>query len=273
MGLLFIGGSQRTGSTLLQKILCSGPDTNPMIGECTYLNALLKAYAIGKQNFEHQTQDYFASRQDFRQKNRQILLTLFAEWQQHHAAQHLVLKHPQMSSQIPNLFELVPEAKFIIILRDLRDIAASMVEVGKRMENKGGKHAFNSDNLATLARKIQMVYQPILKYGEQNIAFRQACRFISYEALVQSPETQIQAICTFAGMEQHEFKPGQTYASRSQSVSDAETQKQLSVWGTDLSKQPVSTSSIGRYRKVFNPEEIDILEQVGKNYLTRFNYL
>jgi len=38
VALVFIGGFLRTGTTLLQTILCSSPQGNPMIGEARNLN-------------------------------------------------------------------------------------------------------------------------------------------------------------------------------------------------------------------------------------------
>lgn len=268
-GLLFIGGSQRSGTSLLQRMLCAGPDTNPVIGECAYLDSLLKAYQQGKKNYSFQTQDYFDSFPDFQNQQRQIMSHLFQQVARRYQAQHLVLKHPQMTPRFPELFELFPQAKFLIILRDLRDIAASMLSVGKKMKALGGQHLFVDGDLHKIALQIQGYYQAILAYGDQNPAFRPSCRFIRYEDLVQKPQQQLQAIQGFAGLQRTDFTSDYAFPGREQENQEAA----LSVWQTKLNQQAPSDSSVGRYKTFFSAQEIRILEQVGQPYLERFQYL
>ena len=59
MTCVFIGGSQRTGTTLFQSILCKDIDTNPMIHETKYFRQLVQAYVFGKRQFKAETLDYF----------------------------------------------------------------------------------------------------------------------------------------------------------------------------------------------------------------------
>ena len=44
MNYVFIGGCARTGTTLMQSILCSDSATNPLIPEAQWLGRLLSMY-------------------------------------------------------------------------------------------------------------------------------------------------------------------------------------------------------------------------------------
>ena len=60
MTYFFIGGCPRSGTTLLQNIICSNTKVNPLIGEIGYLYYLVNAYSTGKIDFESQTKYYFS---------------------------------------------------------------------------------------------------------------------------------------------------------------------------------------------------------------------
>ena len=59
MTVFLIGGCPRSGTTLLQNILCSVSSTNPAIGEVGYLYHLAEAYHSSKVDFESQGRYFF----------------------------------------------------------------------------------------------------------------------------------------------------------------------------------------------------------------------
>ncbi len=52
MSVFFVGGINRSGTTLFQSILCSDSDTNPLIHEASYLRSIVDAYISGQQKFD-----------------------------------------------------------------------------------------------------------------------------------------------------------------------------------------------------------------------------
>ena len=66
MSVFFIGGVNRSGTTLLQSILCSDKTTNPLIHEASYLRNIVEAYVFGQQKFEEHNKYYFSSIEDMR---------------------------------------------------------------------------------------------------------------------------------------------------------------------------------------------------------------
>ena len=70
MSFFFVGGSQRTGTYLLQSILCSDKTTNPIIREAVYLRSLVDQYTLQKANFDRFNKDYFSDFADFKSYSR-----------------------------------------------------------------------------------------------------------------------------------------------------------------------------------------------------------
>jgi 2-phosphoglycerate kinase len=50
--IIFVGGAARSGTTLLQAILCSSPETNHLIPESVIFRTIVEAYMAVKRNAE-----------------------------------------------------------------------------------------------------------------------------------------------------------------------------------------------------------------------------
>ena len=70
MKSIFIGGSQRSGTTMLQLLLCQCEQVNPMIHEAQILYAYVQAYRIGKSRFNIDGKDYFRDENAYLEFNR-----------------------------------------------------------------------------------------------------------------------------------------------------------------------------------------------------------
>ncbi|MFQ5766105.1 MAG: hypothetical protein ACE5GT_14390, partial [Rhodospirillales bacterium] len=62
MTTFFVGGCARAGTSLLQAVLSADETTNPLMAEATNFNAVINAYAHGKDEFEKSVGDFFADR-------------------------------------------------------------------------------------------------------------------------------------------------------------------------------------------------------------------
>ncbi len=59
MSYFFVGGSQRSGTTALQSVLCADAETNPLIHEAAYFRGMVEAYRHGKPLLDRQAGHYF----------------------------------------------------------------------------------------------------------------------------------------------------------------------------------------------------------------------
>jgi len=200
MTTYFVGGAQRSGTTLLQGLLCSGETTNPLIYECFLFEHLVNSYARGKRDFEHRGKPYFGDLASYRAYYARAAGEFLEQTRARYApAKHLVLKETTLTREFPDVFELLPDTKFVVSVRDPRDVVASLIKVGERMRDGGQDNWYVGRDMKRFARDYKSFYQRALK--EQDPAFRDNLLFIKYENLVARPDTERAKIVEFTGLD------------------------------------------------------------------------
>ena len=275
MGWIFVGGSQRGGTTLLQTILCQDAEANPLIQEAKYLRHLVGAYRFGKAQFQIETKDYFRDVDSYLAFNRKLLraflentLSLFP------GKKHLVLREPHLTMYFPELSELLPRARFVCVIRDPRDVIASMIEVGRKMKAQGTTgdamaRLFIGRNMEQLSQHVLSFYEPL--FQRSATALRERLHFLRYEDLVQHPDQQLEIMRRVTGLRLAGIDPhadpdlGKVDHGRGSAYQRA--------WKTEKDGKGIADDSIGRYRKVLESEEIAAIERLCTRLMTRFNYL
>ncbi|MGM0563406.1 MAG: sulfotransferase family protein [Pseudomonadota bacterium] len=269
MKYLFVGGSQRSGTTMLQKLLCLDPVTTPRLAEASYFRALVQAYQLGLNDFEHDTQSYFDTPLAFRHFHSglcyQFLNRTLAS---HPQASTLVLKEPHLTPLFPRVHELIPDARFVVIVRDPLDIIASMIGVGERMAEQGDQHFFQQRDIPALANHIKSFYAPVINHKQP--AFQDRVMTVRYEDLASHPENLRDRLSRFTGLP---LATDLRQPLNPEGVSDAgEAQKRYHPWLTELNDGAVSTQSVGRYRQVLSEEEQTQAREACADFNTLFGY-
>lgn len=268
MSFLFVGGSQRSGTTVLQRLLCRDPQAQPRPAEASYLRALLQAYRFGKDDFEHDTRSYFTDPEDFRHFHAGLVyMFLHRTRARFDGAVHLVLKEPHLTLFFPDLYELVPESRFIVVMRDPRDIVASMIDVGERMHQQGQRHFFQQRDIAQLCDHIRSFYAPILKHP--NPDFRRAVLVIRYEDLIRHTEDVKGRLRQFTGMAL-DFDETADVSDPEEDL--ARQRPRYQPWITASHGRQLNDASIGRYPQVLSEAEIRAAEAHCRELLDLFQY-
>ena len=170
MSVFFVGGVNRSGTTLLQSILCSDKTTNPLIHEASYLRNIVEAYVFGQQKFEEHNKYYFSSVDDMKDFTAEWAKSFLDKTRNRYPeSEHLVLKHPPLTPRFPALFDLLSSVgenpKFFIIIRDPRDVAASLVRVGERLRAKNDPEGNTLPrNMNMLGNYYMQCYMPALSH-------------------------------------------------------------------------------------------------------------
>lgn len=272
MTSFFVGGSQRSGTTLLQSLLCEDASTNPHIFEAGFLRAMVSAYQFGKSSMDGSTAHYFADEPALREFSaRWVGEFLEATRAAYAPAEHLVLKEPHLTMLFPELAELVADARFLVILRDPRDTIASMVDVGRKqaaLDGPAAQSLFVRRNMVELSHHYKSFYAPVVNCTAE--AFRARTAFVKYEALVCQPEVELKKIRDFTGLALDGLDPASTPTETL--VVDESVPVESDAWATHLHGKGVSADSLGRYASVLTAEEIVAIEHECADVLQMFKY-
>lgn len=146
-------------------------------------------------------------------------------------------KTPKNTFYLNRILAVFPDALFIHMIRDGRDVVKSMLEAGRY------KTIYEAAERWT--RSVQLAKDFGKKYQGHYYEMK-------YEDLVKAPQDKIQDICNFLGLE---FIGSMLRHHETQStLIDVDKYSHLSNV-----KAPISTAFTGKWRRYFNPVEIDEL--------------
>lgn len=275
MSYIFVGGSQRSGTTLLAQSLCSGEETNPYFGESGSLRILMQLHRHMTVRFDEETVFSFGTRK----KNEAYVATCVNSFLQETLATQspatsLVLKEPHLTMFFPHLWRLVPSAKFVVVVRDPRDVVASMLKVGEKLREQGESHLFNSGDIVKIAESIPPFYMPSLRFGKENPAFRKAVRYVKYETFLADPNAIMDDLRKFTGLTMEKFDPAARPAHvHPAAAKNARNNDRLIPWITEaMSGQPLDVTNTGKHAETMTRNQIKAVEEAIPNLMKRFSY-
>lgn len=153
-------------------------------------------------------------------------------------------KTPQHSQYVETLLNWYPNCRVIHIVRDPRDVAASLMRM-----------PWASDNVLTNAR----TWRTDNSYLER-VSQRENYLCVRYESLVQEPARELARICSFVG---------ETY---SPAMLDANEGVVNHAWWFQRALQPVTKDRIEVWRQQLSPHQIALVEMVAGEMLHTFGY-
>jgi len=191
--LIFVGGSARSGTTLVQNMLDSH---SSILGgpEFLHLPDIVKLRNAMRRNVEKGWIDQICSSENVDARFRTLILDFLMPFAEKHHAELLSEKTPENVLVFPEVAALLPKARFIFVVRDPRAIAASMFQVGQRAREKGAKlQAFTRNTTAAIEyikRSFKCGFRAIAQAPERFLIVR-------YEEIVKDPEFVTKGICAF----------------------------------------------------------------------------
>ncbi len=271
---LFIVGTQRSGSNLLRLMLNESKDIaapHPPHILKTFLPLLSFYGELEKdENFHRLVKDVceFVQKNpvewevfpDFekvieRTKKRSLIAIMAAVYEIPAAAKgakYWCCKSMANVEILPELHEALPEAKFIYLYRDGRDVALSFTKAFV-----GEKHFY------AIAQQWTKDQQFALSFQEKYTSAQ--CFSLPYESFIQSPEKELKSLCRFLEIE---FTPEmlQYYQSK-ESQRAAESGE---MWKNVV--KPVLSENHHKFLKETSPEQIRIFETVAGDMLEKLGY-
>jgi hypothetical protein len=270
----FIIGCPRSGTTLLQLLINSHPkiaippeshifvrfskifenygDLNYKANLKLFVQDLLKDYHIRDWDLGVSVDDFC---DQLKEKSLRNVIALLLEL---YAQKDLKIrwgdKTPQHMLHVREIKKIFPEAKFIHLIRDGRDVAVSSSRIFVGPPSIYG--------IAHEWRKYIEIFDKFKKNLNHNEYLE-----VRYEDLVRNPEAELKKIFIF-------LKEEPIAASKGQNLPNS-TAKEYYIQ-TDAHmlslNAPISDKKIGTYKKKFTTREIEIFETITKDSLTKLGY-
>lgn len=172
-----------------------------------------------------------------------LLRNIFLEEARAHGKQHCFVKENQLYEFTPFLLTHFPEARFLYLVRDPRDMALSW---SRNPTHPGG--------IAHGAQQWKRDQQQFMK-NHAALRDRGLSRMIRYEELVAATEEVTRSLCAFYGLP---FDSGMLgFYENELTRRNAQT---LPAW-ENLGK-PVMSDNFGKYRDALSAEEIALVETI-----------
>lgn len=232
--LVFIVGCPRSGTTYLQKLLASHPKVHSGWESyifAWYLGPLLKTWrekehadALPGEMRRMGVHSYLQER-EFRGLAKGFFEAMIGDLPEGHI---FLEKTPAHSLWIREIVDLFPDARFINIIRDARDVVASLLAASRTWENRFTRHTYSAARLWT--RYVQAVERA------RDLVPRENFFDIRYEDLRRGPVQKLALLSQFLSLEWSED------AIR-EAVAKNDIQQALETGGTQLvpSKSESST--------------------------------
>ena len=160
-------------------------------------------------------------------------------------------KTPLYLGHVAELAEIWPEARFVVLVRDGRDVALSLIGVPFGPNNVWSAARF-------WARGIDLGTGAAERFGDRVLTVR-------YEDIVASPPAEVKRLCAFLGLE---FEPDLLAIEHTDS---AKVLKDQASWFTNV-WAGINSSAVGKWRKEMSPADQRVFDQVAGAQLERMGY-
>lgn len=248
---IFIGGLMKSGTSLLRKLLSLHPNIFGGLETFWFTNDFTDHWQDGNSTRQKWLKDFFEVTEEECQKIREQSDSpyhFFAQFMGYCASREnkvrWVEKTPDNVFYIEKILDKWPDAKLLIMERDLMDVYASW--------KKNNKRTF--EIFLETAAEYQRV-QDKWKAANDKV------KFITYKELVTNPKETLQKVLSFIGEEYIE-------GLENYQGDDTDYKKVLTITGklsttTESLKKPIFTSSIGSWKKLLSPSEIQMIKKIN----------
>jgi hypothetical protein len=241
-GHIFIGGAGRSGTTLVRVLLdahsriCCGPEMKILqdVAGLYQVASAMPAVTEGYANSPVDLQKYF----------REFVENLSANFRRNSGKPRWAEKTPHNVRFMAPLGSIFPEARFIHVIRDGRDVACSLVTMDWKDFRTGKKLEYLQS-----IRNAAKYWREVVRRGQQQAAephLRDRVMEVRYEALVTETEQTMRKVLDFLG---EEWEPGILNAyknTRNHEPGESSTEQVT---------KPVYNTSVGRWKREIPAEE------------------
>lgn len=255
---VILGGSQRSGTTLLRVML----DSHPHIAcgpECSLLTGGFMPEKLASR-FDIPLDEIWRLRREATDHAHFIEL-FFTEYAARQGKTRWAEKTPQNVRRIAWIFRHFPKAKFIHVIRDGRDAVCSIRTHPKFRVVNGAQV------VTGIRRALQPCIESWLRDTAAGIKWRGHANYCEarYEDLVTAPEATLRKLCGFIG------EPFDDAMLRYHELGGGSRDPMTFITNVEAT-EPLKTSAIGRWRRDLSPEELEQFSRLAAERMTQLGY-
>lgn len=260
--LVFIGGGQRSGTTLVQTVIANLLSSR-VLPEAHVLCDIIASYKRARLELQKNLDffDGFAGIRAYYSAS----VDLFIDSIKRDIVEDpiVVFKDPNFSTIFDQIGDVVrlPLSRLLVV-RDPRDIAASFISIGVRDKKEGKSSKYAMRNVGYICDKINKSYELCLDGSAPDVEFT-----LRYEDLVTAPAKALQGIASAFGLEGVAIESGLTLLRWLPS-----SKLHKPSWVSELEGGPISAESVGGYRNVLTSKEADLVQEHCSTLMSRFGY-
>lgn len=267
--LVVIGGAPRSGTTLVQNMLDCHPEVH---GGPEFLH-LVDIVGLRNRLIDSVVRKWissFCSAEDVDRRIRRLIVEFLGGQAEAHGARILSEKSPENVLVFGELSVLLPEAKFVWVVRDPRAVIASLLEVGRRAREKGVEVPRQA---AFLDAAVSHVRQRVAKGFEFLRDEPGRVHVVRYEDLVSSPRVETERLCAFLGIDWSEtmLRPSAVRHAGEEAI----TRNSDGIWYDRASfRRDPTAAGLGKWRKALGAaDQLRVCEEfVGLEGLRGLGY-
>ncbi len=254
--LVLLTGPPRSGTTWLNREICNGNHVFNFLPECSLLTKQIELFSTILHYTDPQRfSAYFSNTQNlvsYYQDNIMRMIDLIVKINKNQGDGILVLKDPELSLYLGELIPLLPKHKLIVLIRDPRDVLASMKNVVIRKQQIW--------NVEDISNQIFKYYYHIDQHIEQASP---NTLFVRYEDLVVQG---LEKVHQFLQQENDTNLKQTNYESIQEKINSADP------FFSELYFQPTTQEKIGTYKNILTETELNDIEKVYSGVIQRWGY-
>ncbi len=273
--VLLVGGAMRSGTTVIHRALCTAKNSNPYLSESWFLHDLFNLYHWNLQRFEVRHQDQFGHPQQFAELiglNLRYYVEMVSA--RYGNPEVLIFKHPELTRHFLTIRQIAPGFRFLVIVRDPRDVIASIKRVNVRHKQTGiwSPHA-DFRTMHEFCRFYSSYYDQVIT---QRAAFGEQLMFVRYEDIINDPVQTFAGISAFSGAlyegdEMTKFRD--EHAAAMNFKRDARLKDPMSgAYWSEMYTKDLSPEGIGSYRQTLTDKETKEIQILLKGIGNSFGY-
>jgi hypothetical protein len=165
---------------------------------------------------------------------------------------------------LDDLITIYPEAKFIHLVRDGRDVYCSYLDVMSRTNNSPYSPILKTD-IKDVAQEWHSNLTKVEEFFSKNPQIN--AKTVRYEDLIISPQAILTDVFSWCGFE---YEPSVLDFFRQNISMNLEPEKTME-WKAKT-KHPIDSANFGKYKKIISKDQIRKFDEIARESLLHYGY-